>query len=114
MITEQKLVEALRILADPDGTYANTRAGHEFSQKMEKIVLANLVANSPEKSAAASEKWAMRQPEYTEAIEQTRECAELDYRIRAKREAAMIIVETWRTEQSNERAHTRTSNVRAA
>jgi len=38
----------------------------------------------------------------------------MDYSNRAKREAASAIVETWRTEQSNERAHVRTSTVRRA
>ena len=111
MITEQKLIEALKILTDPDSDYAKTRAAHEFSQKMEKVVLGTLVSDSDLPSAAAKEKWAICQPEYRQAIEQTREIAELDYKHRAKREAAMAILETWRTEQSNERAHTRT-NVR--
>ena len=111
MITEQKLIEALKILTDPDSDYAKTRAAHEFTSKMEKVVLSDLISGSDLSSATAKEKWAYCQPEYRQAIEQTRQIAELDYKHRAKREAAMAILETWRTEQSNERAHTKT-NVR--
>ena len=114
MITEQKMMQALAILTDPDSDYAKARAAHEFAVKMEKVLLSQIADRSEEKSMAAKENWARYQPEYQQALEQTKEIAEMDYRNRARREAAMAIVETWRTEQSNERAHTRVSNVTRA
>ena len=107
MISEQKVKEALRILTDPNRDYAKTRAAHEFSQRMEKVVLARIMSESNESSMAAKEAYARKHDDYVGAIENTREIAELDYHNRAQREAAATIVETWRTEQSNERAHTR-------
>ena len=107
MIPEQKVKEALKVLTDHDGEYSQTRAAHDFGLKMEKIVLAEQMLESDAKSIAAREAEAKMSSAYRQAIEQTKEIAELDYKNRAKREAAAAIIEVWRTEQSNERAHVR-------
>ena len=112
MITDQKLKSALAVLTDHEGDYSRIRASHDYLQKMEKIVLSDLISKSNEKTQSAKEHWARCQPQYRHALEQTREVAELDFKNRARREAAAAIVETWRTEQSNMRAHVGTDNVR--
>ena len=113
MITEQKVIQAIKVLTDHDGDYSKTRAGHEFSKGMEKIVLAQLMQDSDEKSAAAKKIEAEAHEDYKRALEQTRDIAEMDYKNRAQREAAAAIIDTWRTEQSNERAHTSVPTRRA-
>ena len=109
MITDQEIRHALEVLKSPDRLGAKARAGHEFLTKQEKVVKARLATSCNEKSAAAKEIYALAHPDYEKALMATREIAELDYCERERRDAAKAIIETWRTEQSNERAHARTS-----
>lgn len=108
MVTDQKVQAALAFLHEKAEEYGQARASHEWSEKNEKTVLASLMSQSDAKTVSAREAEARCHTDYLSAVEQTRILAETVYTLRAKREAASAIIEAWRTEQSNERAHLRT------
>lgn len=107
MIDEKQKERALEILLDREGKMAKTRAAHEYLSDMDKVILAKLMNECNEKSAAAKDAYARAHPDYQAHLEQKREVAELDYRNRDRKAAASAIIEVWRTEQSNARTMTR-------
>ena len=112
IVTDQRVTAALAYLQEGASVYAKARAAHDYSEKREKTVLAQLCRQcTEERSMAAKEAWARCHPDYAAALGQTQACAEAAYEARAKREAAAAIVEAWRTEQSNERAHARNASI---
>ncbi|WP_300396337.1 hypothetical protein [Henriciella sp.] len=107
MITEKQLEWAMEILIDRHNESAKARAAHEHMADLDKVVLAKLMAQSGEKSAAAKEAWARAHPDYENHLAAKKELAEMDYSKRDRRSAASAIIEAWRTEQSNARATAR-------
>lgn len=107
MITEKQLEWAMEILIDRNSEAAKARAAHEHMSDLDKTVMAKLMAQSNEKSAAAKEAWARAHPDYEKHLEAKKELAEMDYSKRDRRSAASAIIEAWRTEQSNARASQR-------
>lgn len=107
VITDKQVEHALDILMDKGGDGAKARAAHEYLEDMDKVVLAKLMQDCNEKSAAAKEAYARAHPTYQEHLEQKKSVAELDYRQRDRRSAATAVIELWRTEQSNARAGAR-------
>lgn len=103
MISEKKVERALEILIDVRAEGAKARAANEYLDDMGKVILAKLMMESNEKSAAAKEIYARAHPAYAEHLEQKRAVAETDYRFRDKKAAASAIIDCWRTEQSNAR-----------
>ena len=103
-ITDKQLEWAMEILIDRDNEGAKARAGHEHMADLDKVVLAKLMGQSNEKSAAAKEAWARAHPDYAAHLEQKKMLAEMDYAKRDRRSAASAVIEMWRTEQSNARA----------
>jgi hypothetical protein len=114
IITDEKVQSALAFLHERAEEYGKARAAHEWAEKNEKTVLARLMSLSDAKTVSAKDTEARCHTDYLSAVEHTRLLAETVYTLRAKREAASAIVEAWRTEQSNERAHVRTSQMRKA
>jgi hypothetical protein len=112
IITDEKVQSALAFLHERAEEYGKARAAHEWAEKNEKTVLARLMSLSDAKTVSAKDTEARCHTDYLSAVEHTRLLAETVYTLRAKREAASAIVEAWRTEQSNERAHVRTSQMR--
>jgi hypothetical protein len=104
MISETQLEWAMEILIDRNNDAAKARAAHEHMSDLDKTVLAKLMAQSGQNSAAAKEAWARAHPDYETHLKAKKELAELDYSKRDRRSAASAILEAWRTEQSNARA----------
>ena len=101
MDIEQKLEQA-RTRAQ---SYGRKYGKYSTADDRLKLVLAQLEDKAPEEltSAAAKEKWAKRQPEFEEAVEQKLDdCAEWK-----AAETYMKILfaeaEVWRTQQANDR-----------
>ena len=107
IITDDVVKHALEVLKSPDRPAAKARAAHEFMAKQEKVVKARLMGECNEKSAAMKERYALAHSDYLDALNATRVIAEQDYSERERRDAAKAIIDAWRTEQSNERAHAR-------
>lgn len=59
---------------------------------------------SDEKTAGLREAWAESHPMYEKACEEEAEAVEVEEFYRNERNKADIIVETWRSEQANQRA----------
>lgn len=104
MIPDRKVEHALNILTDAQHEAAKARAAAEHMEDLTKTVLAKLMMESEEKSAAAKEMEARADPRYQAHLEQLKMCKEIDYTWRDRRSAAAAIIEMWRTEQSNIRA----------
>lgn len=103
MITDRQVDHALTVLMDRDGEGAKARAAHEYLDEMSKVILAKLVNDCNEKTAAAKDAYARAHPTFEAHLEQKRSVAEMDYRHRDRRAAAQAIIDAWRTEQSNQR-----------
>lgn len=101
MITDKMVEQALRYLTDPNQEAAKARAGAEHMDDMTKVLLAKLMLESEEKSAAAKEMDARADPRFQSHIDQLKALKELDYMWRDRRAAATAIIDMWRTEQSN-------------
>lgn len=104
MITDKMVEQALRYLTDPQQEAAKARAAAEHMDDMTKTLLAKLMLESDEKSAAAKEMDARADPRFERHLDQLKALKELDYMWRDRRSAANAIIECWRTEQSNIRA----------
>lgn len=104
MISDKKVEHALHILTDPQHEAAKARAAAEHLDDLTKTLLAKLMMESDEKSAAAKEMDARADPRFETHLEQLKAVREIDYTWRDRRSAASAIIEMWRTEQSNIRA----------
>ena len=101
LVSEKDVEDALAILADESG--AAYRASHEYFDALTKSVLAKLVAQSNETSAAAKEQWARAQPEFTDHLMQVGKFAKEDYRWRQRYAAAEAKIRLWQTSSANAR-----------
>jgi hypothetical protein len=104
MVTDKMLEQALRYLTDPQQEASKARAAAEHMDDLTKTVLARLMLESDEKSAAAKEMVARADDRYTDHLEQVKACREVDYMWRNRLSAASAIIDMWRTEQSSIRA----------
>jgi hypothetical protein len=104
MITDKMLEQALRYLTDPQQEASKARAAAEHMDDLTKTVMARLMLQSEEKSAAAKEMEARADQAYVMHLEQVKACREVDYMWRNRLSAASAIIDMWRTEQSSIRA----------
>lgn len=104
MVTDKMLEQALRYLTDPQQEASKARAAAEHMDDLTKTVLARLMLQSDEKSAAAKEMEARADQSYEAHLQQVRACREVDYMWRNRLSAAEAIIDMWRTEQSSIRA----------
>jgi len=104
MISDRMVEQALRYLTDPAQEGSKARAAAEHMDDLTKTVLAKLMLQSEEKSAAAKEMDARAHPTFVAHLEQVKTCREVDYMWRNRLSASNAIIEMWRTEQSNIRA----------
>jgi len=103
MISEKRLEWAVEILLDREGEGAKARAANEYLDDMSKVILAKLMNESNEKTAAAKEMYARSHADFIAHLEQKKAVAEMDYRHRDKKAAASAVIDVWRTQQSNQR-----------
>ena len=89
------------------GDHAAAKAAYEFAEKQLKVVLAKAGAASDETGVAARESAALRSMEYERALTDFRLVAETYHKARDRREAAVAIIDAWRTMRSDERAMSR-------
>lgn len=105
MVSEQDIRQALAILDDKRA--AEARAAHEFFSDLTKTVLAELMLESNESSAAAREMHARAHPKFREHLEKVGKYARMDYEFRQQQSAASAKIEIFRTLSANERNATR-------
>lgn len=101
-IPEEHAMHAFEVLKNQD--HAKARAAYEYSEKNLKVVLAKAQLQTDGKTVGEREAKAMTSPIYERALEAFRLVAEAYYVARDRREAAVAIIDGWRTQQSDRRA----------
>ena len=87
-----------------DSIHAKSRAAYEFSDRQLKVVLAAAAKKSNAKTVAEREADALVSLDYAAALEAHQSVSEAYFTARDKREAAVAIIDGWRTQQSDQRA----------
>lgn len=84
--------------------HAVARAAYEFAEKQLKVTLARAELQAEGKTVGERAAIALTSPEYERALNAYRLVAEGYYRERDRREAAVAVIDAWRTQQSDMRA----------
>lgn len=101
-ISERLVEQAFDRLRSTD--HALARAGYEMAEKNLKVILARAEMQANGKTVGERQATALTSPEYESALTEWRALAENYYRERDKREAAVAVIDAWRTQQSDMRA----------
>lgn len=94
-ITEDTVEAALRVLNSDK--HAKAKAAAEFSEKQLKVTLARLASSSDAKTVADREAYALTHPDYERALEAHRLVSEAYYSSRDQRDAAVAMIDCWRS-----------------
>lgn len=86
------------------GDHAAARAAYEFAEKQLKVTLARAEMAANGKTVGERQATALTSPEYERALSDFKLVAGTYYRERDRREAAVAIIDAWRTQQSDARA----------
>lgn len=84
--------------------HAAARAAYEFSEKQLKVILAKEELKANGKTVGERSAAALCSPEYERALNDFRLVADSYYSERDRREAAVAVIDAWRTQQSDMRA----------
>ncbi len=101
-IPEAHVQHAFDVLKSSE--HAAARAAYSFAEKQLKVVLAKASAESNATSMAAKENEALRSMAYEQALIDFRKVEEAYYKARDRREAAVAIIDAWRTQAADQRA----------
>lgn len=96
-----------RRLVDTGEAWADAQAAAELLEETRKVVIAQLMADSPEHSATAKEAWALRQEAYQKHITGMVQARKAANRAKVQYESAKVFCELLRTQNANERAANR-------
>jgi hypothetical protein len=94
---------AAEFIRDNAPIYANAKANRIYLEQFRKSKKALLMAESPEKTAAAKEIYAYAHPDYIVVLDGLREAVEKEETLKWKLTAAEAKIEIWRTESANNR-----------
>ena len=103
-VTETHVQKALDYLRDSAQEAAEARAERVYCEEYRKSLKSILMQKSDEKNANAQERDAYAHPEYLKHLERYRDAVIADELMRARRVAAEMKIEVWRTEQANYRS----------
>lgn len=104
MIAEKDIDAALGYLRNSAEEAATARANMKYLAEFLKSKRAQLKVGQTGLSNAAAEDAALADPAYLEVLDGYRVAVEMDSRHQFKREAAIALIDAWRTQQSNLRA----------
>ena len=104
IVSEEEVDKALAWLRDSAGDIGRAKARAVKSEHMMKHVEALMFFASEEKSAEARKASARTTDQFVEALNENAFAAGDLAKLYSLREAASMIIEAWRTEQSNFRA----------
>lgn len=90
------------------GEFAKAKAQRVFIEEYRKSKKALLMAACDAPAANAREQYAYAHPEYVELLQGLQAAVEVEEELRWQLEAARLRIETWRTEQANNRTQDRT------
>lgn len=103
-VTEEQVQSALDFLRDSASSAAMAKAERIFCEEYRKSLKAILMKESPEKAHNAQERDAYADGRYIAHLDKLKEAVYADEFNRAKRVAAEMKIEAWRTQQANYRA----------
>ncbi len=95
---------ALKLLHSQSAKHGQDKANAEYMDGWVKHVKAKIKTRLVGMSNAAAEDEALQAKEYLDALIAKREADAIDAENRFKRDAALAVIEAWRTTCSNERA----------
>ena len=103
MIAEDDVEKAVDYLRQSAREAAQARANVRYLETYLKTLKAQLKVKETSLSNAAAEDVALSSPEFREALEGYKAAVEADAFHLFKREAAVTMIDAWRTQQSNQR-----------
>lgn len=103
-ITDDRVEKALRYLVESVDDYAVAVSARYSLEKNEKGLIALLMKESGQTSAAAQEREAYASEKYAIHVTGLIEAIKREKGLVAKREVEMLVIELWRTQQANNRA----------
>ena len=90
------------------GEFAKAKAQRVFLDEFRKSKKALLMSECLEKAANAREQYAYAHKDYQALLEGLRAAVEVEEELKWQLEAARLRIETWRTEQANNRTQDKT------
>lgn len=97
----QETEKAINYLKDTEEEYARYRGLMKAIPAREKIALARLMLESPEKSVAAKKIWAEASEDYEKVVDESQEIQTECDLMSARRERAEQTIEIWRSVNSS-------------
>lgn len=107
MIDDKNIQKALDWLVENATPAAQARANRIYCEEFRKSVKADLMAQKPEESIGAQERFAYSHPTCKQHLLALKQAVEEDERMRWLMVAAEAKIEAWRTYQANARAQGR-------
>jgi hypothetical protein len=104
MIHDDEIEKTLTWLVTNATPAAQARANRQYMEEFRKVIKAQLMNASEEKTAAAQEREAYAHPDYVKHLDALRTAVEMDERFRWLTTAAEAKIEVWRSFQANQRA----------
>lgn len=104
-ITDDQVQAAFNVLEA--NRHAKARAAYEYFERNLKVVLARAALAANGKTVGEREATALSSPEYEHALREFRLIADAYHTSRDEREAAVAVIDAWRTQQSDRRSMAR-------
>jgi hypothetical protein len=101
-ISDAQVQEAFDVLHQQ--THAKARAGYEYAERRLKVALAKAQLAADGKTVGERDANAQTSEAYQAALKSFHLIAETYYAERDKRDAAVSVIDAWRTQQSDRRA----------
>ena len=103
MIDETKVEAAVHFLNDTSEASAAARAHRIYMEEMRKHIKALVMAEHLELPVSAQEREAYASERYKTPLDDLKKAIHDDEFLRAKRSAAQMTIDAWRTQQANTR-----------
>jgi len=101
-ITDEEVQEAFHVLHSNE--HAKTRAAYEHHEKRLKIILARAELEAEGKTVGERTAKALTSPQYEAAVATSHLLNEAYHEAKDRREAAVAVIDAYRTQQSDRRA----------
>ena len=103
MITEKRLEEALKYLAESDNEHAKLSAGVEYIKDLAKHYKGKYIMNSEEKSVALKEQSYYASDDYKKHIDDKKDLINDLTLLENKRSKESLVIDVWRTLEASRR-----------
>ena len=103
MLTDEAAEKAQHFLLENAKKAGDLRGERIYCEEMRKSLKAILMNDAPEGPVGMKEAYAYSHPRYQEHLTKLKEAVGLDEENRARREAALMRIEVWRSQSANVR-----------